>query len=85
MPRSNHSDPYAALVNALVKARRSAGLRQIDVAERLGKPQSFVSKVEKRERHLGVIELIAMAHAIGVGPTELIAVPETMLRERCSI
>lgn len=85
MPRSNHSDPYATLVNALIKARRSAGLRQIDVAQRLGKPQSFVSKVERRERHLGVIEFIVMAQAIGIGPAELIAMTEPMLGDNFSI
>ena len=50
----------------LVSARRDAGLRQIDLAERLGKPQSFVSKVERGERRLDVVELIVVARAIGV-------------------
>jgi transcriptional regulator with XRE-family HTH domain len=66
MPRSLFSEPYGELLRALVDARRKAGLRQTDLAERLGKPQSFVSKIERGERRLDVIELIVVARAIGV-------------------
>lgn len=66
MPRSLFSEPYGELLRVLVKARREAGLRQVDLAERLGKPQSFVSKVERGERRLDVVELIVVARAIGV-------------------
>ena len=54
------------LLRLLVSARRDAGLRQVDLAGRLGKPQSFVSKMERGERRLDVVELIVVARAIGV-------------------
>ena len=41
----------------LIKARQDSGLKQVDVAEKLKKPQSFVSKVERGERRLDVVEL----------------------------
>lgn len=66
MPRSLFSAPYGELLSLLVSARREAGLRQVDLAERLGKPQSFVSKIERGERRLDVVELIVVARAIGV-------------------
>ena len=66
MPRSLFSEPYGELLRMLVKARQEAGLRQVDLAERLGKPQSFVSKMERGERRLDVVELIVVARAIGV-------------------
>jgi transcriptional regulator with XRE-family HTH domain len=66
MPPSVFSEPYGELLRVLVDARREAGLRQVDLAERLGKPQSFVSKVERGERRLDVVELIVVARAIGV-------------------
>ena len=66
MPRSLSSEPYSEFLDVLVTARREAGLRQVDLAERLGKPQSFVSKVENGERRLDVVELIVMARAMGV-------------------
>jgi ribosome-binding protein aMBF1 (putative translation factor) len=65
MPRSLFSKPYGELLRVLVSARRDAGLRQVDLAARLGKPQSFVSKVERGERRLDVVELIVLIRAIG--------------------
>ncbi len=41
----------------LIKARQESDLTQVDVAQKLKKPQSFVSKVERGERRLDVVEL----------------------------
>ena len=65
MPRSLFSKPYGELLSVLVSARRDAGLRQVDLAARLGKPQSCVSKVERGERRLDVVELVVVLRAIG--------------------
>lgn len=46
-------------------ARKAAGLTQIDVAKRLKKPQSFVSKYETGERKLTVGDFMAVCEAIG--------------------
>lgn len=50
---------YSEFLSRLREARRSDGLIQADVAERLGKPQSFVSKCESGERRVDFIELVA--------------------------
>ena len=47
------------------RLRRDAGLTQVQVAERLEMPQSFVSKYESGERRLDVVELRHVAVAIG--------------------
>jgi len=47
---------HVYLCQRLRQARLDAGLTQADLAERLDKPQSFVAKVETRERRLDVIE-----------------------------
>ncbi|WP_280176929.1 helix-turn-helix domain-containing protein [Roseibium aquae] len=54
-----------------MNARKRSGLTQQDVADRLGKPQSYVAKVEGGERRLDVVEFVALAKAIGENPTEL--------------
>lgn len=57
MPKSIYSKEYKKSVERLKTARLEAGLKQVDVAKKLGKPQSFVSKVERSERRLDVAEL----------------------------
>ena len=51
------SSKQDTLLSLLRDFREEAGLRQIDVAERLGYPQSFVSKYESGERRLDLLEL----------------------------
>ncbi len=70
--RSVHHPAYAELIALLLEARKGAGLRQAEVAQRLGRPQSFVSKFEKGERRLDVIELIALCNVLGVSPLTIL-------------
>ena len=64
MEKSIYSVEYQQLCTLLRQLRREAGLTQNEVAERLGVPQSFVSKYESGERRLDVIELRHVATAI---------------------
>lgn len=57
----------------MASARNAAGITQVELAERLGKPQSFVSKVERGERRLDVIEFCQVAEALGRDPASLLA------------
>jgi transcriptional regulator with XRE-family HTH domain len=54
----------------LRKLRERKALRQEDVAAKLGKPQSFVSKYEAGERRLDVIDTREICHALGVSLVE---------------
>lgn len=58
---SDHRQRYEHFLKRLRQARKNAGLSQYDVAAALGKPQSFVSKVETGERRVDVIELTVFA------------------------
>jgi transcriptional regulator with XRE-family HTH domain len=60
------------MLELLVRTRKAAGLTQQDLAGRLGRPQSFVSKVELGERRLDVIEFLELCRAIGVDPHQLL-------------
>ncbi|MBM3552969.1 MAG: helix-turn-helix transcriptional regulator [Alphaproteobacteria bacterium] len=73
MAKSLRSPRQRQLLELLVKTRQSRGLTQAAVAARLGKPQSFVAKVECGERRLDVIEFIELALAMKVRPVDLIA------------
>lgn len=71
MSKSSHSARYNRLRELLVQYRREAGLTQAQLAEKLHKPQSFVSKYENGERRLDVVECLEVAEAIGTDPMAL--------------
>jgi transcriptional regulator with XRE-family HTH domain len=65
MEKSIHSREYAVLLEVLREARLRAGLTQVELAARLKKSQSFVSKVEVGETRIDVIQLRTICAAVG--------------------
>lgn len=63
---------YEILQKALVEARQSKCLTQTEIATRLGKPQSFVSKYESGERRLDVVEFLEVCQALSVKPNSIL-------------
>ena len=55
-----------AFLGALREVRDEVGLTQAELAARLGRPQSFVSKYESGERRLDLIELSEVCAALGI-------------------
>ncbi|HET6631075.1 MAG TPA: helix-turn-helix transcriptional regulator [Rhodanobacteraceae bacterium] len=74
--RTLHSRQYQIFISVLRDARLAAALTQRDLAARLGKPQSYVSKTERCERRLDVPEFIALARALGHDPCTLLRTVE---------
>jgi transcriptional regulator with XRE-family HTH domain len=58
---SVHSARYKRLLKRLKAARLEARLTQADVARKLGRPQSFISKCESGERRVDAVELAHLA------------------------
>jgi hypothetical protein len=73
MSRTLDARRHEALRAFLVECRRKAGLRQVDLAKRLGRSQSYVSHIEIGQKRIALIELIDWAEAIGFDPEEAIA------------
>ena len=73
MPKSIYNDEYRRLIDALREARSGASLTQQQVADRLGRPQSFVAKVEGFERRLDIMEFVHFCRAIGAEPAAILA------------
>ena len=69
--KSLRSSEHRALCALLTESREQAGLSQTELARRLGKPQSFVSKYEGGERRLDLVEFVRVAHALGADPAKL--------------
>ncbi|MCD6402500.1 helix-turn-helix transcriptional regulator [bacterium] len=61
MAKSIYTKEYRKVIKRLKKARLEAGLRQIEVAKKLGKPQSYISKIERGERRIDIAELKKIA------------------------
>ncbi len=61
MPKSIYSKDYKKVIEKLKKSWLDAGLKQEDVASRLKKPQSYVSKIERCERRIDITELKELA------------------------
>ena len=64
MVNSVHTPKYRVLLKILVEARKSKKVSQAELAEKLGRVQTFVSKYERGERRLDVIEFIEVASAL---------------------
>lgn len=63
----------------LSQIRREQGITQVELAKKLGVPQSFISKVESGERSLRVYEQFAYAEALGISVEDLVRRLETVL------
>lgn len=66
MPKSVHSRAYKVLREHLVAARHAAGLSQQGLADRLGRPQSFVAKYEGGERRIDLVEMLEIGRALNM-------------------
>lgn len=82
MEKSIYSREYSLVIEQLRKARESNSLTQSQVAERLGQTQSFVSKVERGERRLDVVELRAFCSALGISLSKFVDSIESVLSEK---
>ncbi|HEY1803200.1 MAG TPA: helix-turn-helix transcriptional regulator [Terracidiphilus sp.] len=63
---------YKKFRELLVEVRRAAGFTQAELSQRLNRPQSFVSKYERGERRLDVVEFGEVAKALSVDPGKLL-------------
>jgi transcriptional regulator with XRE-family HTH domain len=71
LSKTLRSKEHRALLAVLVASRREAGLTQAQLAKRLKKPPSFISKIEIGERRLDVVEFAAIAKALEIDPRKM--------------
>jgi transcriptional regulator with XRE-family HTH domain len=65
----------------LKEVRQKKGLRQVDLAEQLGVPQSFISKYESGDRQLDVLELRRICELIGISLDDFVQQLEEKINE----
>lgn len=66
MVKSLHSRQYTVFRELLTQAREDVGMTQVQVATKLGKPQSYVSKYESGDRRLDVTEFVQIADLLSL-------------------
>jgi transcriptional regulator with XRE-family HTH domain len=73
------------LIGAIADLRQELGISQRELARRLGKPPSFINKIELLERRLDILEFMAIAEAIGSPPHTMLAALRTGLPDRIKL
>ena len=73
MAKTLHTPEYDYFRRLLVEARTKSKLTQLEVANRLQRPQSFVAKYEAGERRLDIVEFIQICKALDAESTSILA------------
>jgi len=84
MPNSLHSHHYQIFRHLLVTAREKSGLTQIAIADRLGKPQSFISKYERGERRIDFAEFMELADILNIDITDFVSSYQSTISKNSS-
>jgi len=66
MTRTIHKDDYQLLLSLMQQVREAVAITQVELAQRLRTTQSYVSKCERGERRIDIIEYISYCEALGV-------------------
>ncbi len=82
MEKSTFTREYRVLRTLLRDARLAANLTQAQLAAKLGETQSYVSKCERGERRLDLVQLRTFCHALGTTVSGFVANFESHLRRR---
>ncbi|MEI1375062.1 helix-turn-helix transcriptional regulator [Nostoc sp. UHCC 0926] len=72
MPKSVFSEEYNRFRQLLIEARKAAKLTQAELSAKLELPQSYVSKYERGERRLDLIEFLQVAQVLEIDPLAFI-------------
>jgi transcriptional regulator with XRE-family HTH domain len=66
------SQEQERFVRLLREARERAGMTQVELAKKLEKPQSFISKIESGERRVDLVELEYICKVLGISLTKFV-------------
>lgn len=73
MPKTIFGGGHPHLVEVLAEARQKSGLTQAELADKVGKDQTFISIIERGQRRVDVLEFVTLAKAMGADPARLFA------------
>jgi transcriptional regulator with XRE-family HTH domain len=82
MEKTIYTREYRVVLRLLREARQASGLTQVDLAKKLAITQSLLSKMERGDRRIDVVELRALCTAIGLDLVDFVRRLERDLRTR---
>jgi transcriptional regulator with XRE-family HTH domain len=72
MEKTIYSREYCVLLRLLRQAREQAGMTQVQLAKKLRQSQSFVSKFERGDRRIDLVQLRTICQVLGVSLREFV-------------
>ena len=81
MEKSTHTREYTIFLEILRHIRTKARVTQVELAERLGQSQSFVSKCERGETRLDLVQLRTICETLGTTLPAFVRTFEKRLEE----
>jgi len=82
MRKSVFTSQYKNLVASLVEMRKTAGLTQRELADRLGRERSFIARVETGQRRVDLVELVWWCEACDTDATAKVSELVDQIRDR---
>ena len=79
MAKSLHTREFQVFTALLRETRQRAGVTQVELAAEVGQTQSYVSKVERGECRLDIVQMRDYCHAMNTTLPELVAEYERRL------
>lgn len=78
--KDTHDPAYSAVLDGLIARRKALGVTQVELARIMGTDQSQVSKFERRERRLDVLDYLRYCLALGINPADLLEIAGNIIR-----
>ncbi len=82
MEKSIYTDEYQEVLALLRALRQKSGVTQVELAEKLGQTQSFVTKVECGQRRVDIVQLRTICHILGSSLPSFVEALEKRLKAR---
>lgn len=82
MRKSTHTRDYAVFLELLIESRRRSDLTQAQIGRKLPFEQPAVSKIERGERRVDVIELKMICEGLGIKLVDFVAELERRLAKK---
>jgi transcriptional regulator with XRE-family HTH domain len=72
--KSIHDPRYLEIISRLRASRKGMKVSQSKLGRRLGKPQSYISKIESCERRIDLVEALKLCEALEISLETIVPV-----------